>query len=158
MGFGTGHHATTRLMLKALQELPVQGRTVLDIGCGSGVLAIAAVRLGARSAIGLDIDADALANAADNIALNEVTDRVCLEERDFRDITRRAQIVMANLTGSLLKRSASRLAELVEPQGRLLISGFLESERATVVAALERYLTLQKTDQEDEWMCALWMK
>jgi ribosomal protein L11 methyltransferase len=158
MGFGTGHHATTRLMLKALQELPVQDRTVLDIGCGSGVLAIAAARLGARSAVGVDIDADALANAADNVALNEVSDRVGLEERDFQEVSRPAQIVMANLTGTLLKRSASRLAELVEPQGRLLISGFLESERATVVAALEGRLTLQRIDQEDEWMCAVFVK
>jgi len=155
MGFGTGHHATTRLMVKALQELPIRDRTVLDIGCGSGVLAIAAARLGARSAVGIDIDADALANAAENLALNGLRQRVRLVEGDFREIASSAHIVLANLTGGLLEGSATRLAELVEPQGYLLVSGFTESEKASVVPALEKFLTLQKIDQEDEWMCGV---
>ena len=108
MGFGTGHHATTRLMLKALQELPLDDRTVLDIGCGSGVLAIAAVELGARSAVGIDIDPDALANAAENVDAQRRR-RICaLRGRDFREIASPADVVMANLTGGLLERSAAR--------------------------------------------------
>ena len=108
MGFGTGHHATTRLMLKALQELTLDNHTVLDIGCGSGVLAIAAVKLGARSAVGIDVDPDALDNARENAVLNHMGDRVRFEEGDFREMTFSADVVMANLTGGLLERSAAK--------------------------------------------------
>ena len=158
MGFGTGHHATTRLMLKTLQTLPVRDRTILDVGCGSGILTIAGVRLGARSALGVDIDADALANAAENVELNNLVGRVELEHRDLGDLATPADIVVANLTGELLKRSSKRLADLVTPQGHLVVSGFMESERGVVVTSLETFLTLQNIDHEDEWICALFRK
>jgi ribosomal protein L11 methyltransferase len=154
MGFGTGHHATTRLTLKALQDVPLENRTVLDIGCGSGVLAIAAVKLGARSAVGIDIDPDALDNARENAALNGTGDRVRYEEGDFRNLLLRADVVMANLTGGLLERSAAELSAIVAPGGCLIVSGFMESEKAAVVPALEQFLTLQTIAQEEEWMCA----
>jgi ribosomal protein L11 methyltransferase len=157
MGFGTGHHATTRLTLKALQDVRLDHRTVLDIGCGSGVLAIAAVKLGARSAVGIDNDPDALENARDNAGLNDVGDRVRFEEGDFRAMPLRADVVMANLTGGLLERSAAKLCELVAPGGFLIVSGFMESETAAVVPALETLLTLQTIAQEDEWMCATYL-
>ena len=154
MGFGTGHHATTRLMLKALQELTLDNQSVLDVGCGSGVLAIAAVKLGARSAVGIDIDPDALDNARENSGLNQMGDRVRFEEGDFRDMAGGANVVVANLTGGLLERSAKALAAMVAPDGFLIVSGFMDSEKAAVVPALERFLTLQAIAQEEEWMCA----
>jgi ribosomal protein L11 methyltransferase len=156
MGFGTAHHATTRLALKALQEFPLEGRTALDVGCGSGVLALAAVKLGADSAIGIDTDPDALTNAAENLALNQLIGRVRFEEGDFREISSRADIVMANLTGALLERSAAKLAALVKPQGHLIVSGIMESEGASVLTALQGFLELRQTDQEDEWLCAIY--
>ena len=155
MGFGTGHHATTRLALRALQELPLEGRTVLDIGCGSGVLAIAAVKLGARSAIGVDIDPDALENARENAALNDLDDRVRFELGDFRQRRGRATVVTANLTGALLERSAEALASTLEPDGILIVSGFMESEKSAVFAALGEIVELQAVTQEDEWICAV---
>jgi ribosomal protein L11 methyltransferase len=154
MGFGTGHHATTRLMLKALQELTLDSKTVLDVGCGSGVLAIAAVKLGARSAIGIDIDPDALDNAKENAGLNEIGNRVRFEEGDFRETAVGADVVVANLTGALLERSAEALAAIVAPKGFLIVSGFMDSEKTAVVPALEQFLTLQTIAQEEEWMCA----
>jgi ribosomal protein L11 methyltransferase len=158
MGFGTGHHATTRLTLAALQEVALAGQTVLDIGSGSGVLALAAARLGARSAVGIDVDPDALANAAENLELNRLANMVRFEQADVRQWTSRAGVVVANLTGTLLEQAAARLADLVEPGGHLIVSGFTESERESVLAALKAFLTLQKTEQENEWLCARFSK
>ena len=155
MGFGTGHHATTRLTLMALQQLALDGRTVLDIGCGSGVLAMAAVKLGARSALGIDIDPDALENARENAVLNGIVDRVRFEEGDFRQSTIGADVVLANLTGGLLALSAERLAATVGQNGFLVISGFMASEKDEVIAALGRYLHIQALAREEEWMCAV---
>ena len=155
-GFGTGHHATTRLALNALQELPLEGRTALDIGCGSGVLAIAAVTLGAQSAIGIDVDPDALENARENAALNAMTDRVRFEEGDFRGTSHKGGIVMANLTGALLASSAAALAGVATPGGFLIVSGFMENERAGVLTALDHVLDRQALTQEEEWLCAIY--
>ena len=128
---------------------------MLDIGCGSGVLAIAAVKLGAQSAIGIDIDPDALENARENAGLNDVGDRVRFEEGDFREMSLRADVVMANLTGGLLERSAATLGEMVAPGGFLIVSGFMETEKTGVVSALERVLELRTLAQEEEWLCAV---
>jgi ribosomal protein L11 methyltransferase len=156
MGFGTGHHATTRLMLRAAQQLPIANQTVLDVGCGSGVLAIAAVKLGARSAVGVDIDPDALANATENAALNETGDRVRFEESDFRTMSERADVVMANLTGALLERSAAKLDALITPGGILIVSGFMQTEADAVTSALNTVADLESIAQEEEWMCAIY--
>jgi ribosomal protein L11 methyltransferase len=158
MGFGTGHHATTRLMLRAMQEMPLENQTVLDIGCGSGVLAIAAVKLGAQSTVGIDTDPDALENARENAALNETGDRVRFEEGDFREMSLHANVVMANLTGGLLERSAQRLAATTLPGGVLIVSGFMEIEKASVITALETFLALQTFAQEEEWMCGVFTR
>jgi ribosomal protein L11 methyltransferase len=155
MGFGTGHHATTRLMLRAMQKMPLENQTVLDIGCGSGVLAIAAVTLGAQSAVGIDNDPDALENARENAALNKTGDRVRFEEGDFREMPLHANVVMANLTHGLLERSAQQLTAMTAPAGVLIVSGFMEIEKASVITALEKFLALQTIAQEEEWMCGV---
>jgi ribosomal protein L11 methyltransferase len=153
MGFGTGHHATTRLMLKALQTIDLHDRNVLDIGCGSGVLAIAAVALGAESAVGIDVDPDALRSAAENVRLNGAGDRVRLQQVDVRQFRSACFVVLANLTGALLEQQASTLAGLVLPGGHLVASGFMDTQ-TTVIPALEKFLMLQHVDREDEWLSA----
>jgi len=143
------------LVLMALQQIPLEGKAVLDIGCGSGVLAIAAIKLGARLGTGIDIDADALGNARENAALNGLVDRLRFEEADFRHSPIVADVVLANLTGGLLARSAEALAATVAPHGRLIVSGFMVSEKDDVIAALETYFALQSLTQEEEWMALL---
>jgi ribosomal protein L11 methyltransferase len=135
MGFGTGHHPTTRLCLRALQRCDLTDRFVLDVATGSGVLAIAAARLGAARALGVDHDADAIESARENLALNAGVNV------DFRvaDLAiselPRADVVTANLTGTLLVGSARRLRALGRPGARWILSGLLEDERDAVIRA-----------------------
>lgn len=151
MGFGTGHHATTRLCLAALQTLDLRGAFVLDAGTGSGVLAIAASALGAAEAFGIDDDADAIAAARENLEFNRVTN-VTFEVRDLMsEPLPPAAVVVANLTGALLVRAAGRLTQAVQPGGILILSGILASEGDDVRRAFAN-LTLVADVQEDEWL------
>lgn len=152
MGFGTGHHATTRLCLAALQRVELEGRSVLDVGTGSGVLAIAASRLGATDVTGIDDDADAIHAAWENLALNAGA-QVTLIVGDFRtnDVVP-ADVVLANLTGGLLIASSRRLRALVHAHGRLIVSGFLRHEEAEVTAALSAF-SIEHRAEEDGWGC-----
>lgn len=133
MGFGTGHHATTRLCLEALQAFDVAGRTALDIGTGSGVLSIAADRLGAASALGIDNDPDAIDAATRNLALNPDARHVEFRVADLTctDLPT-ADVVTANLTAALLIRAAPSLVAAVRPEGWLLLSGLLAEERGEI--------------------------
>lgn len=152
MGFGTGHHATTRLCLAALQRAPLDGRSVLDVGTGSGVLALAARALGAQKAVGIDNDADAIASARENLDANPTIDRVEFIVGDFRQSRLSpSDVVTANLTGALLIQSAPRLLELVEGDGALIVSGLLRHERDEVVAAFSTAASLDWGEQEDDW-------
>ena len=152
MGFGTGHHATTRLCLGALQQIDLHGRSVIDVGTGSGVLAIAARRLGATGVLAIDDDPDAIAAAKANVALNQES-RIALEIADFRSAKiGQFDLVTANLTGALLIASADRLESLAIPGGGLILSGFMDHEARDVLRAFEG-CTLQGRSQEDEWVC-----
>jgi ribosomal protein L11 methyltransferase len=152
MGFGTGHHATTRLCLAALQQIELRGRTVIDVGTGSGVLAMAASLLGAANVIAFDDDADAVSAARDNMALNPRA-RVTLQVSDLREAEpASADIVLANLTGALLIAAAARLKQLTDSGGRLILSGFIAREEREVLQAFAP-LTVEHRGQEEEWLC-----
>jgi protein-L-isoaspartate O-methyltransferase len=124
------------LCLAALQALDLSGLSVLDVGTGSGVLAIAARLLGAQEAIGVDRDPDAVRSATENLALNPAADSVRFEVGDLWSASvKDADVVTANLTGALLARSASRLLGLVRSGGTLIVSGLQVGERSDVVHA-----------------------
>jgi ribosomal protein L11 methyltransferase len=152
MGFGTGHHETTRLCLRALQAIDLAGLSVLDVGTGSGVLAIAADRLGASAVVGIDYDPDAVQSARENLALNPHATRTTFEQRD---VTMRTlppvDVVTANLTGALLVRIADRLTKAVRSGGRIVLSGILADERDAVRRA---FAGLEPTweRQDGEWV------
>jgi ribosomal protein L11 methyltransferase len=157
MGFGTGHHQTTRLCLRALKEAGVRGKRVLDLGTGSGVLAIAAAKLGASSVLGVDDDPDAVDAARKNVTLNGLgpdagAPIVRIERADIRTAaTEPAEIVLANLTGALLVRFAEGVMRLAAPGGLLILSGFTEDERFSVGHAFQA-LDIVRDDREDGWI------
>jgi ribosomal protein L11 methyltransferase len=151
MGFGTGHHATTRLCLEGLQRFNHSGGVALDVGTGSGLLAIAARLLGAREAVGIDNDADAIDSARENLATNPNADHVRFDVADLRSTTLpRADIVTANLTGALLIRSAPMLLSALSPNGTLIVSGLLTSERGDVEGAFALGRLVWEAE-EDGW-------
>jgi ribosomal protein L11 methyltransferase len=152
MGFGTGHHATTRLCLAALQTLDLADAFVLDVGTGSGVLAIAAERLGAARALGIDHDVDAVQSAQENLDFNPSAGRVTFAVDDLRTATLPlADVVTANLTGALLVVSANSLLSAVLSGGTLIVSGLLAHEREEVVRALGGVTVLWE-GEEDGWV------
>ena len=156
-GFGTGHHASTRLCLRVLQTLNPVPERVLDIGTGSGVLAIAAVLCGATDVLAIDIDDDALASARDNATRNGVTARIRFERADFRDADLpQADLVLANLTGAMLGTGLERVIALTAPGGTLVLSGFTSEElvaRADGPAALSPHVEVVRQVDEEGWRC-----
>ena len=152
LGFGSGHHPSTRLALRGLQALDLAGRRVLDLGTGSGVLAIAAVKLGARAATGIDRDPDALDSARGDVEANGVAAEVELRRQDAADAAPAAQVVVANLTGAALVRLAPAVAVLVEPGGSAVLSGILAEEETAVAAAYREHGEMTWRAAEDDWV------
>jgi ribosomal protein L11 methyltransferase len=153
MGFGTGHHATTRLCLAALQRLELHGKDVLDVGTGSGVLAIAASRLGAAGVRACDDDADAVHAAWENLALNPGA-VVTMLVGDLRTLDLEpAHVVLANITGGLLVATATRLLSFTSSRGHAILSGFQTHEERDVIAAF-RGASLVDRHEEDGWVAA----
>ena len=152
MGFGTGHHATTRLCLAALQRIELAGKRFLDVGTGSGVLAIAARALGASHAMGVDFDPDAIQSARENLELNPAMTNVSFAVADLAAARLEpADVVAANLTGALLVRSASTLLGATLPGGTLILSGLMADGRSEVARAFGSCQTVWEAD-EDEWV------
>jgi ribosomal protein L11 methyltransferase len=155
MGFGTGHHATTRMCLRLLSDLDVSDATVLDLGTGSGVLSMAAALMGARTVTGIDIDQDAIDSAETSARLNTLPDTITFQVDDFRaHPPRPADLVLANLTGGMLTSSAAAITALVRPRGQLILSGFDHTEVAGVLAAFAGFTERQRLSEEN-WIALL---
>jgi ribosomal protein L11 methyltransferase len=157
MGFGTGHHASTRLCLRLLQDEDLARRSVLDAGTGSGVLALAAWRLGARHVTAIDHDPDAVTAARENLERNGADDRLSLDVADLSRVAAgfagRFDLVLANLTGAMLARFALDLCNCVHAGGAVIASGFQTGEVADVVAAFEALgFVVATTIEEDTWV------
>jgi ribosomal protein L11 methyltransferase len=155
MGFGTGHHATTRMCLRLLSDIDVVDRTVLDLGTGSGVLSMAAALMGARSVIGIDVDQDAINSAETSARLNTLPDSITFTVGDFRQgPPKAADLVLANLTGGMLTSSGAAISALVRPHGQLILSGFDHTEVDGVLAAFAPFAERQRLS-EDNWIALL---
>ena len=150
-GFGTGHHATTRLCLRLLQALDLRGARVLDVGTGSGVLALAAWKLGAADVVAVDNDPDALENARDNIARNGAAGSIDIIRDDLESLRiQRADIVLANLTGAVLVRYSDELRSLAMDNGYLIVSGFSPDDIPVILRAFPSLKAIAQ-DADGDW-------
>jgi ribosomal protein L11 methyltransferase len=153
MSFGTGHHATTRLALQHVADAVEPGDRVLDVGAGTGVLSIAACRLGAASALAVEIDERAVANARENVARNGVDDCVDVRHGVLADIDASGfDVVAANITIDVLLDLLPDLPRRLRSGARLIVSGLFSHDRSRLVdAAAEHGFSLQTEHTEDGW-------
>lgn len=140
MAFGTGTHPTTQLCLEALEALVQPGVQVLDLGCGSGILSIAAVKLGAAHALALDIDPIAVDVSRENAEVNEVADKITVQEGSLETVlssARRFDLVVANIIAKvIISMARNHLGEVVRPGGLAIFSGIIDDQADEVEAAL----------------------
>ncbi len=135
LAFGSGSHETTRLCLQWLSEYPVKGKRIIDFGCGSGILAVAALKLGASGALGVDIDPQALQASRRNAELNHVSEELELELPQSLAGNCSADIVFANILAGTLLDLKDDLLAMRASQGVLILSGILQSQENLIVDA-----------------------
>lgn len=150
LAFGTGSHPTTHLCLEWLADSLPSGATVLDYGCGSGILAIAASMMGAASVDAVDIDEQAVQSTRDNALNNQVSVNACLPDALGEG---QFEVVVANILSNPLKVLAPMLANRVAPGGSLVLSGVLERQAEEVAAAYEPWLQMEVWRARDGWVC-----
>ena len=151
LAFGTGTHPTTSLCLQWLDSLDLKDKTVLDYGCGSGILAIAALKLGAKSVIGVDIDPQALQASRDNAERNHVSEQLSLFLAKDLPANLEADIVVANILAGPLKELEPNIEILVKPNGLVGLSGILATQADSVYQAYQADFQLDPIVTLDEW-------
>lgn len=151
LAFGTGTHPTTSLCLSWLDGQDLNGKTVIDFGCGSGILAIAALKLGAAHAIGIDIDPQAIQASRDNAQRNGVSDRLDLYLPHQQPENLSADVVVANILAGPLRELAPLISVLPLTGGSLALSGILASQADDVCDAYSQNFELDPVAEKEEW-------
>ena len=150
LAFGTGTHPTTALCLEWLANNDVTGKTVIDFGCGSGILAVAAVVLGAKEAYAVDIDPQALTATIDNAQKNKVESKIkTFLVEDFKPFA--ADLVLANILAKPLMELSGNITALVKTEGQLVLSGILKEQAAQVSEFYEKSFSLQTPAIQEDW-------
>ena len=161
MAFGTGTHETTRLCLLLLERFLHEGDRVLDVGTGSGILSIAARKLGAKSAFAYDIDPVAVRVARDNVETNGVSDITCGVSDLLQDIDREEKydFVCANIVADILIRMAPDIGDVMRQGGLIITSGIIEGKCVEVKETMESYgFTTIHTETENDWVAYVFEK
>lgn len=161
MAFGTGQHETTRMCLEALERAVQPGMAVLDAGCGSGILSLAAAKLGAREVIAVDVDPNCARITTENARLNDAEAIVTAREGSLGDVwpfpeaaDQRFDVVVTNIIARVIIEMAAPLVDALAPGGRLIVSGVIgEREDETVAALAERGTAIASVRVMGEWRC-----
>ena len=154
MSFGTGEHQTTKLILKLLEKYVTQGIKVLDVGSGTGILAIASVKLGGSRAIAVDFDEICLDNCKENCILNRVVDSVEILTGEIADVNETSfDLIVANIQKKVLLEIAEKIKTKLKPKGVVILSGLLESDKSAIE---KKYHSLgyktEQIEQMNEWI------
>lgn len=154
MSFGTGYHETTRLMLQVLPDVISKEDSIIDAGTGSGILSIAAIKLGAKHALAFDIDDWSISNTKENILLNGVADHISVKKGSSEVIPEgeKADIILANIERNTILEILPDLDNALKKNGALLLSGLLEGDKETVLDQLQERFEIIGISQENEWV------
>jgi ribosomal protein L11 methyltransferase len=159
LAFGTGTHETTQMICEVLLERDMKDRWVLDCGCGTGILGICALKLGAKKCLAYDIDEWSVENTRHNAVINQVDDRLTVLHGDatLLDTVKDCfEVVLANINRNILLQDMERFANMMIPQGILILSGFYESDCALLEEkARSLGLVLHETKKNGEWRCLI---
>ncbi|OCF95069.1 ribosomal protein L11 methyltransferase [Gilliamella sp. wkB195] len=151
LAFGTGTHPTTALCLTWLDSLDLNNKIVIDYGCGSGILAIAALKLGAKRVIGVDIDPQAIQASRDNAERNNVSEKIELYLAKDLPNNLQADVVVANILAGPLKELEPQINNLVKTNGKLGLSGILATQSQSVYEAYQTHFELDPIIEQEEW-------
>lgn len=160
MSFGTGHHATTYMMMKQMENMDWAEKTVFDYGCGTGVLAILAQKLGAKNLDAVDIDDWAYENTLENISINNCSEAIKVFCGEIEVVPlKQYHVVLANINRNVILNTMDQMSQRLKEGGFLLTSGFLEEDIELVVeAAQQNGLQLTKTMRREKWRCLAFVK
>ena len=153
LAFGTGTHETTRLCMELLEQYVQPGMNVLDVGCGSGILSVAALLLGANKAVGVDIDELAVKTAVENAEINHVEERftgICGNLTD--QVTGTYDIVVANIVADVIIMLTKDVEQFMKPDTVYLMSGIIDTREQDVLAAVEQHFTIIDRKEEKGWV------
>lgn len=159
MAFGTGHHATTHMMIEQMASIDFGGKKVFDFGCGTGILAILASKLGASEVDALDIEHESYLNTIENAQINEVENVKAYEGEISKMGKTKFGIILANINRNILQKYAVDLASKLHPDGIILLSGILEEDIITIVQSYaENGLHVSSSITKDGWGCVKFIK
>ena len=154
MAFGTGEHQSTRCVMRLMQQIIRLGDHVADLGAGSGVLSIAAAKLGAASVAAIEMDPEAIGNAQENVDRNGVADRVSVIEGEaglLLQLVAPVRVVLANILSSVLVELLPAIAAALAPNGEVILSGILVAERSDMLAVLQSDWRVLAEEAEEKW-------
>lgn len=154
LAFGTGSHETTRLCLETIEKYLKNGDTVLDVGCGSGILAIASILLGAKSAVGVDIDETAVKTAVENAEINGVSDKFTAVEGDLTEkISGKYNLIVANIVADAIICLSKGVKEFMNEDSVYIMSGIIDTRGDEVQAAVSKDFNVIERIEDNGWVC-----